>query len=133
MLVFITRSCLTLCNPRGCSSSWDSPGKSTGVGSHCLLQGIFPTQGSNPDCWQILYCLSQQGSPDEKGIWTQNPYPLLVYPEQRNPPVDSETQLSLTGCTVPLRDRLAPRTFAAVLAPGQMSPQATKYKDTRKD
>ena len=31
---------------------WDSPGKSTGVGS--LLQGIFPTQGSNQSLlhWQ---------------------------------------------------------------------------------
>ena len=25
---------------------WNSPGKNTGVGSHSLLQGIFPTQGS---------------------------------------------------------------------------------------
>ena len=24
---------------------WDSPGKNTEVGSHVLLQGIFPTQG----------------------------------------------------------------------------------------
>ena len=29
------------------SLSMDSPGKNTGVGSHALLQGIFPTQGSN--------------------------------------------------------------------------------------
>ena len=27
---------------------WDSPGKNTGVGCHFLLQGIFPTQESNP-------------------------------------------------------------------------------------
>ena len=27
--------------------SWNSPGKNTGVGSHSLLQRIFPTQGSN--------------------------------------------------------------------------------------
>ena len=27
---------------------WDYPGKNIGVGSHSLLQGIFPTQGSNP-------------------------------------------------------------------------------------
>ena len=27
---------------------WDYPGKNTGVGCHFLLQGIFPTQGSNP-------------------------------------------------------------------------------------
>ena len=27
---------------------WDFPGKDTGVGSHALLQGIFPTQGVKP-------------------------------------------------------------------------------------
>ena len=35
----------------------DSPGKNTGVGCHSLFQGIFPTQGSNPQlphCSQIL-------------------------------------------------------------------------------
>ena len=37
---------------------WDSPGKNTGVGCHFLLQGIFPTQGSNPHLlhlqhWQV--------------------------------------------------------------------------------
>ena len=31
----------------------DSPGKITGVGYDFLLQGIFPTQGSNP----CLFCL----------------------------------------------------------------------------
>ena len=42
-------------------SQWNFPGKSTGVGCHFLLQGIFPTQGSNPDlsyCGQTFYCLS---------------------------------------------------------------------------
>ena len=37
-----------------------------GMGSYSLLQGIFPTQGSNLDflhCRQILYCLSHQGIP----------------------------------------------------------------------
>ena len=45
---------------------WDSLVKNTGVGSHSLSQGIFPTQGSNPglqDCRQIPYHLSHQGSP----------------------------------------------------------------------
>ena len=44
---------------------WNSPGQNTGVRSHSLLQGIFPTQGSNPGllhCRWILYCLSYQGS-----------------------------------------------------------------------
>ena len=40
---------------------WNSPSKNTGVRSLSLLQGIFPTRGSNPGLlhWrQILYCLS---------------------------------------------------------------------------
>ena len=43
----------------------DSPGKNTQVGSHSLLQGIFPTQGLNTGLWlcrQILYHLSHQES-----------------------------------------------------------------------
>ena len=47
-------------------SPWDFQGKSTGVGCHFLLQGIFPTQGSNlglSHCRQTLYHLSHQGSP----------------------------------------------------------------------
>ena len=59
----VNQSCLTLwdlldCSPPS-SSSWDFPGKNTGVGCHFLLQGIFPTQGLNPrllHCRQILYC-----------------------------------------------------------------------------
>ena len=45
---------------------WDFQGKSTRVGCHFLLQGIFPTQGLNPGlshCRQTLYHLSHQGSP----------------------------------------------------------------------
>ena len=44
----------------------DAPGYSTRVGCHALLQGIFPTQGSNPGVphyRRIPYCLSHQGSP----------------------------------------------------------------------
>ena len=36
------------CSPPGSSVHGDSPSKNTGVGCHALLQGIFPTQGSNP-------------------------------------------------------------------------------------
>ena len=34
--------------PQGLYALWNSPGQNTGVGSLSLLQGIFPTQGSNP-------------------------------------------------------------------------------------
>ena len=52
--------------PHGLYGPWNSPGQKTGVGSLSLLQGIFPTQGSNPGllhCRQIVYHLSPQGSP----------------------------------------------------------------------
>ena len=41
------------------------------MGCHFLLQGIFPTQGSNPGlphCGQMLYPLSDQGSPTRDQI-----------------------------------------------------------------
>ena len=47
--------------PHGIYSPWNSPGQNTGVCSHSLLQGIFPTEGSNPGlphCRRILYQLS---------------------------------------------------------------------------
>ena len=47
---------------------WDFPGKSTGVGCHFLLQGIFPTQGSNPgllNCRQMLLPSEPPGNPNE--------------------------------------------------------------------
>ena len=43
-----------------------SMGKNTGVSCHALLQGIFPSQGSNlglPHFKQILYHMSHQESP----------------------------------------------------------------------
>ena len=45
---------------------WNFPAQDTGVGSRSLLQGIFPTQGSNPGDphhRRILYQLSHKGSP----------------------------------------------------------------------
>ena len=67
--MLVAQSCLTL-PPHGLKSTrllcpWDSPGKKTGVGCHSLLQGIFPTQGSNLGllhCRQILHHLIHQGS-----------------------------------------------------------------------
>ena len=52
--------------PHGLYSPWNSPGQNTGVGSLFLHQGIYPTPGSDPGllhCGQILYQLSQKGSP----------------------------------------------------------------------
>ena len=55
----VTKSCPALLQPTDYKPSsllcpWDFPGKNTEVGCHFLLQGIFPTQGSNPHLmhWQ---------------------------------------------------------------------------------
>ena len=61
--VLILQSCPTLCSPVD-YSPWDFPESWSGL--PLLLQGIFPTQGSNPGILhfrQILYYLSHQGSP----------------------------------------------------------------------
>ena len=63
-------SSVRICDPMDCSP-WSSPSQNTGVGSLSLLQGIFPTQGSNPGfphCRWILYQLSHKGSPFQ-GNW----------------------------------------------------------------
>ena len=50
------------------TSPWNSPGQNTRVGSLSLLQGIFPTQGSNPGllhCRRILLPAEPPGKPTE--------------------------------------------------------------------
>ena len=67
----VTRSCRLFATPRTTGhqapESMGFSRQNTGVDCHFLLQGTFPTQGSNlglPHWRQILYCLSHKGSPD---------------------------------------------------------------------
>ena len=70
LLVMLPKSCPTLVTPwTGVPARllcpWDSLRKNTGMCFHFLLQGIVPTQGSNPDllhCRQILYWLHYERS-----------------------------------------------------------------------
>ena len=60
LCVLVPQSCLTPCDPMDCSppgssAHGGSPGQNTGVGCHALLQGIFPTQGSNPGLLRLLH------------------------------------------------------------------------------
>ena len=89
--VQVTKSSPTL-QPHGLHSPWNSPGHNTGKCSLSLLQGIFPTQWSNPGllhCRQILSFLSHQGS---SVYCTYNFYPksLLLF----LPPVSTLSQPS---------------------------------------
>ena len=56
----VTKSCPTLCDPLDCSlpgssGPWDFPGKNIGVCYYFLLQGFFPTQGSNSHFLWLLH------------------------------------------------------------------------------
>ena len=71
---------------------WDSPGMNPEVGCHAFLQGIFPTQGSNPHFLSLLH-------------WQAGSLPLV-------PPVCvlSHVRLSATtwtaACQAPLSMRI---------------------------
>ena len=56
--------------PRGLYSPWISPAHNTGVGSRSFLQGIFPTQESNPGPALQVDSLpaDPQGKPKNTGV-----------------------------------------------------------------
>ena len=119
----VAQSCPTLCDPMDCSLPGSSvhgifQAKGTGVGCHFLLQGIFPTQGSNLGllhCRQTLYRLSHQGSQNIKILRTEfssslgNAWLLylqkVVFTESKilteftNSVIDIEGQGSLVYCS----------------------------------
>ena len=72
----VHRSCLSVWRPHRLWPGrllcpWDFPGKNTEVGCHVLLQGIFPTQGSNPHllhCRHILYRWATREAPVFSGV-----------------------------------------------------------------
>ena len=83
---------------------------SSGVGCHALLQGIFPTQGSNPDllhCRGILYQLSHQGKPRISPVDLPNPGIELGSPafQEESLPTELSVQFSSVAQSCPtLRD-----------------------------
>ena len=124
----------------GLYSPWNSPGQNTGVGSHSLLQGIFPTQELNQDllyCRQILYQLSYQGSPTHTlyqlqfssfnvVLWLSRAF--LVAQKVKNPPAMPKTWIWSLGWENPLEKGMA--THSSILVwkipwiekPGRLQP-----------
>ena len=128
-MCLVTWSCPILCDPMDCSPPGspvhgDSPGKSTGVGCRAL-QGIFPTQGSNPGLphyRQILYHLSHQGSPRILQ-WVFSPIPSpgdLSYPgiKPASPALQEEDGLGFVS--VPPRWSWV-RLWTSMCGPGQVT------------
>ena len=106
----VSQSCPTLCNPvdwslPGSSVNGDSPGKNSGVGCHTLLQGIFPTQGSNP-CLPHSLPSEPSGKPKKNGFpdWEMNP--VQSTESTKSLPLDHQGALCslittwTTGCNI---------------------------------
>ena len=74
-----TVACRLLC-------PWDSPDKGTGVGCHALLQGIFPTKGSNSHLLNLLHWQADSlplAPPGKPRITSEPLIPLLgTYPKK---------------------------------------------------
>ena len=101
--VKITQSCLTL-QPHGLYSPWNSPDQKTRVGRLSLLQGIFPTQRSNPGllhCRRILYQLSHKRKPNNQNkaifLWLLS---WNKYGNWKQPWPTMKTMLTLVGLGV---------------------------------
>ena len=101
------QSCLTLCNPMGCSPPGSSvhgifPGRTTRTGCHFLLQGVFLTQGSNLCLLHLLHwqadCLplSHLGSPLKVIRGTKIPLSLVLFD-----PVPSAVRNSMSPIVTP--------------------------------
>ena len=98
--------------PHGPCSPWNSLGRNTGVGSLSFLQGIFPSQGSDPGLsyWrQILYQMSHKGSPCVLicfscvwlcvTLWTIAPYKFLCPWGSPGKTLEQVTMPSSRGCS----------------------------------
>ena len=131
-LEFTRGNCLVVSDslqPHGLYSPWNSPRQNTRVVSWSLLQGIFPTQGSNPGlphCGQILYQLSHQGSPKDKADRRPPPPPL---PRVFKPPHQKQIWCSLSPLAsssprVPVRSiyMIAYNCRALILTTAEYSP-----------
>ena len=68
----------------GLYSLWNSPGQNTGIGSLFLLQGVFPTKGSNPGLPHRRRILPNQGIKPRPPTLKENSLPAELQGEPKN-------------------------------------------------
>ena len=92
---------------------WDSPGKNSGLGRHSLLQGIFPTQESNPGlphCRQILYQVEEKSPISQRNSSAPGLPGATLLPSAPVPPTRPiPTWAALTRHPSPLKPQHAHR------------------------
>ena len=79
---------------------WDSPGKNTGVGCHALLQGIFPTQRSNPCLLPLMSSALAGGFFTTSTIWGALSFTMLCLVGQSYPTFCDPMDCSPSGSSV---------------------------------
>ena len=93
---------------------WDSPGKNIGVGCYFLLQGIFPTQGSNLSQWRHLkFHMNRGNSKDLIEVSVVNQGSSLVAQLVKNLPAMQETWVQPLGLEDPLEKGMATHSVSA--------------------
>ena len=116
----------TLCDPMDhIYSTRNSPGQNTGVGSHFLLQGIFPTQGWNPGLliagrfftsWATREATVELYSSFQVPEVSESPAPIHNSPEQ----VDADPVV--LQCVCMLRCLVRVRLFATLWTVARQAP-----------
>ena len=98
--------------PHGLHSPRNSLGQKTGAGCLSLLQGILPTQGSNPGlphCRRIFYHLRHRGSPRNTGVGSLSLFQWISLTQESNRSLlhcrRILYQLSYQGSSKPIRSK----------------------------
>ena len=87
--------------PHGLYSPWNSLGQNTGVGSLSLLQGLFPTQGSNPGlphCRQSLLPFEPPGKCEASMQKLIHHKALVLLNHTIRKPFHTDQHLLCAGC-----------------------------------
>ena len=131
--------------PRWLYSPWNFYTRKR-VGSLSLLQGIFPTQGSNPrvlHCRQILYQLSHKGSPhlclilqnfDSLVLFTRTDlgtafWKTKIYDKPTANVIHNSEKLKVF--TLKIRNKIRIPTLTAFIQPSFRSPSQSKQRKTK--
>ena len=89
----------------GLYSPWNSSGQNTGeLGSHSLLQGLFPTQGSNPGLLHCRWIFYHRSTREAQEYWSGQPIPSPVdLPDPGIEPKSPALQADFSSAELPMK------------------------------
>ena len=137
--VKVIQSCLTLCDPMDYTAHGILQARILEWGRLFLLQGIFPTQGSNPglpNCRRILYQLSPKGRPsvlNQRGktiklFHLQTDIFMILKTNERRLPLAMTPPASSRPATTTIRAPNRPACLPPILLQPPLHRQAQGFK-----